>query len=63
MATACSPGVVKSGVHAGKFIGSIAKMCGGGGGGRPHLAQAGGKDGGKVPEALEEARAQLLAAL
>ncbi|MGH2415610.1 MAG: DHHA1 domain-containing protein, partial [Microcystaceae cyanobacterium] len=31
-------------LQAGKFIGEIAKICGGGGGGRPNLAQAGGRD-------------------
>jgi alanyl-tRNA synthetase len=50
-------------LQAGKFIGQIAKICGGGGGGRPNLAQAGGKDSGKLPEALETAKKQLLEAL
>jgi alanyl-tRNA synthetase len=40
------------GVSAGKWIGPVAKAVGGGGGGRPDLAQAGGKDPGKLPEAL-----------
>ena len=51
--------VVKQGLQAGKFVGSIAKICGGGGGGRPNLAQAGGRDAGKLPEALEQAKQQL----
>jgi len=38
-----SPDVNKKGLQAGKFIGAI-KICGGGGGGRPNLAQAGGRD-------------------
>jgi len=46
----------KSGIHAGKFVKTIAQMCGGGGGGRPNIAQAGGKNGAKLNEALEEAR-------
>ncbi|MGJ3248130.1 MAG: alanine--tRNA ligase [Elainellaceae cyanobacterium] len=46
-------------LQAGKFIGGIAKICGGGGGGRPHLAQAGGRDASKLPEALETARSEL----
>lgn len=37
---------------AGKIVGQIAKIVGGGGGGRPHLATAGGKDIAKIPEAL-----------
>ena len=41
------------GFHAGKLIGAIAPIVGGSGGGRPNLAQAGGKNPEKVPEALE----------
>lgn len=51
--------VVAQGLQAGQFIGGIAKLCGGGGGGRPNLAQAGGRDESKLPEALEAAKAQL----
>jgi alanyl-tRNA synthetase len=50
-------------LQAGKFIGNIAKICGGGGGGRPNLAQAGGKDPGKIDSALDIAKAQLTSAL
>ncbi|MEB3225637.1 MAG: alanine--tRNA ligase [Synechococcus sp.] len=50
-------------LQAGKFIGAIAKLCGGGGGGRPNLAQAGGRDASKLPEALQVAKQQLLEAL
>jgi alanyl-tRNA synthetase len=39
---------------AGKIVGELAKRVGGGGGGRPHLATAGGKDVGKLDEALQE---------
>ncbi|MEO1431401.1 MAG: alanine--tRNA ligase [Cyanobacteria bacterium J06632_19] len=53
----------KKGVQAGKFIGAVAKMCGGGGGGRPNLAQAGGRDASKLPEALEKAKGDLKASL
>ena len=60
---AFSPGVVKKGLQAGKLVGAIAKLCGGGGGGRPHLAQAGGREASKLPDALAEARNQLLAGL
>lgn len=51
--------VVSGKVLAGKFVGGIAKMCGGGGGGRPNIAQAGGKDASKLDEATEEAKKQL----
>ena len=47
-------------LQAGKFIGSIAKICGGGGGGRPNLAQAGGRDASKLDEALAAAKQQLV---
>ncbi|PNH10720.1 putative alanine--tRNA ligase, chloroplastic [Tetrabaena socialis] len=56
---ALSPGAVKAGLQAGKVVGAVAKLCGGGGGGKPALAQAGGKDASKTAEALELAR-QLL---
>ena len=46
-------------LQAGKFIGGIAKICGGGGGGRPNLAQAGGRDASKLDEALDTAKQQL----
>jgi len=45
--------VKEKGLSAGKLIGPVAKAVGGGGGGRPQMAQAGGKDPGKLPEALE----------
>ncbi|MFN7413070.1 MAG: alanine--tRNA ligase, partial [Dolichospermum sp.] len=60
---AFSSEVNKKGVQAGKFVGNIAKICGGGGGGKPNLAQAGGRDASKLPEALETAKSDLLAAL
>jgi alanyl-tRNA synthetase len=43
-------------VHAGNLIKQIAPIIGGGGGGRPNLAQAGGKDSSKLADALAEAR-------
>ncbi len=43
-------------VHAGNMIKQIAAVTGGGGGGRPDMAQAGGKDAAKIDEALELAR-------
>ena len=63
LVAAFSKEVNAKGLQAGKFIGAIAKICGGGGGGRPNLAQAGGKDPSKLPEALEAAKSQLKAAL
>ncbi|MFM7086473.1 MAG: alanine--tRNA ligase, partial [Cyanobium sp.] len=55
--------VIAAGPKAGAFIGGVAKACGGGGGGRPNLAQAGGRDGAALDTALEQARQQLEAAL
>jgi alanyl-tRNA synthetase len=55
--------VIAAKQQAGKFIGTIAKLCGGGGGGRPNLAQAGGRDGAALDGALEQARSQLHSAL
>ncbi|AOT72857.1 alanine--tRNA ligase [Geosporobacter ferrireducens] len=43
---------VKQGVHAGNIIKEVAKIAGGGGGGRPNMAQAGAKDPAKLEEAL-----------
>jgi alanyl-tRNA synthetase len=60
LVAAFSSGVNQKGLQAGKFIGGIAKICGGGGGGRPNLAQAGGRDPEKLPEALAEAKKQLI---
>ena len=44
--------LVKRGLNAGELVKTVAQEAGGGGGGRPTLAQAGGKDGAKLPEAL-----------
>jgi alanyl-tRNA synthetase len=55
--------VIAKGLKAGTFIGGVAKACGGGGGGRPNLAQAGGRDGAALDGVLEQARAQLRADL
>jgi alanyl-tRNA synthetase len=55
--------VIASGQQAGKFIGGVAKACGGGGGGRPNFAQAGGRDGAALSRTLEQARQDLRAAL
>jgi len=55
--------VIAAGPRAGAFIAGVAKACGGGGGGRPNLAQAGGRDGAALDGALEQAREQLQVAL
>ena len=57
---AFSKTVNNKGLQAGKFIGGIAKICGGGGGGRPNLAQAGGRDATQLKAALESAKIQLV---
>ena len=48
--------LTKQGVKAGDLIKPVAAVVGGGGGGRPNMAQAGGKDSSKLPEALDKAR-------
>ena len=50
-------------VSAGDVVKEIAPIVGGGGGGRPNMARAGGKDPEKLPEALERARELIAAAL
>jgi alanyl-tRNA synthetase len=44
--------LVKRGLHAGKLVKEVAQVVGGGGGGKPTMAQAGGKDAAKLDEAL-----------
>ncbi|WP_341900581.1 alanine--tRNA ligase [Synechococcus sp. UW140] len=63
LVVAFGPELIKRGLQAGKFVGVVAKACGGGGGGRPNLAQAGGRDPGALPGALAAAKAQLQEAL
>lgn len=46
--------LVKRGVHAGELVKAVARTVGGGGGGKPSLAQAGGRDLSKVPAALAQ---------
>jgi len=58
---AVTPDLVKQGFHAGKLIKEVAAICGGGGGGKPELAQAGGKDPSKLSEALKAAEGLVLA--
>lgn len=47
---------VKKGAHAGNLIKEIASLVGGGGGGRPNMAQAGGKNPAGIDDALEKAK-------
>lgn len=47
---------VKAGIHAGNLVKEMAQIVGGSGGGRPDLAQAGGKDPSRINEALEKVR-------
>ncbi|MGY4561489.1 alanine--tRNA ligase [Thermostichus sp. MS-CIW-32] len=63
LVAAFSPAVQQLGLKAGSFVGEIAKLTGGGGGGRPNLAQAGGKQPEKLAEALQVARERLQAEL
>ncbi|MFD2116426.1 alanine--tRNA ligase [Paenibacillus yanchengensis] len=52
-AAAVSAPLVKQGFHAGKIVKEVAQYCGGSGGGRPDMAQAGGKDVSKLADALK----------
>jgi alanyl-tRNA synthetase len=58
-----TPAAVERGVKAGAVVKVAAQVVGGGGGGRDTMAQAGGRDPGKLPEALETARAEIERAL
>ncbi len=52
---------VKEGMHAGNIVKAAAQAAGGNGGGRPDMAQAGGKDASKLVEALEVGKQVMLA--
>ena len=45
--------VKREGLHAGAIVQEVARLVGGGGGGRPDMAQAGGKDPARLDEALQ----------
>ena len=55
MATA-TEGAIKKGAHAGNLIKEVASLVGGGGGGRPNMAQAGGNNPAGIPDALKKAK-------
>jgi alanyl-tRNA synthetase len=63
LVAAFGPAVIAKGPKAGAFLGGVAKACGGGGGGRPNLAQAGGRDGAALDGALAAAKEELLGVL
>jgi alanyl-tRNA synthetase len=58
-----APAAVERGVKAGELVRAAAEVVGGGGGGRDTMAQAGGRDPEKLPEALTTARAAIEQAL
>jgi alanyl-tRNA synthetase len=63
LVVAVSPALVERGVKAGQIVKTAAQVVGGGGGGRDTMAQAGGRDPSKLPEALAAAREAIAAAL
>jgi alanyl-tRNA synthetase len=52
LVAAVTPDLISRGMHAGNLLREAAKVIGGGGGGRPDMAQAGGKDASKLDAAL-----------
>jgi alanyl-tRNA synthetase len=63
LVTAVAPELVARGVKAGAVVKAAAQVAGGGGGGRDTMAQAGGRDPEKLPEAIAAAKAAIEAAL
>ena len=59
MIAMATEGAQKAGAHAGNLIKGIAALVGGGGGGRPGMAQAGGKNPAGIPAAVEQAASVL----
>ena len=55
IAAGVSKPMIDAGLKAGDWVKEVASVCGGGGGGRPATAQAGGKDPNKIPVAAEAA--------
>jgi len=56
LVVAVTPDLVERGLNAGSIVKQVAALIGGGGGGRPTLAEAGGKDVGRLTEALAMVR-------
>lgn len=63
LVVAAGPGAIARGVKAGAIVKVAAAVVGGGGGGKDTMAQAGGRDPEKLPDALDAARAAIQAAL
>jgi alanyl-tRNA synthetase len=63
LVAAVTPALVQRGVRAGEVVKIAAQVAGGGGGGRDTMAQAGGRDPEKLPEAIEAARAAIVQSL
>ena len=58
-----SDSFVKKGIQAGKIVNEITRAMGGGGGGRPQMAQGAGKDASKADEILAKIENDVLTAL
>ncbi len=52
LVAAVTPDLVERGYHAGRLVNEVAQLLGGRGGGRPNMAQAGGGEAGRLPDAL-----------
>jgi alanyl-tRNA synthetase len=63
LAASVAPSLVERGLRAGELVKTAAAVVGGGGGGRDTLAEAGGRDVDKLPDALAQARAAIEASL
>ena len=63
LVAAVTPDLIARGLAAGKLISALAPIVGGGGGGKPDFAQAGGKDPGRVTEAIAAVAGQIRSAL
>ncbi len=61
MLATATDAAMKQGAHAGNLIKAIAKLVGGGGGGRPNMAQAGGKNPAGIEDAIASKRLQKVA--